>query len=147
MQFSVINNGKKSPIKPLILNNIWFIYIKAYINDAIRAKFVERYIADNKYTKIIKNLKAITSKNTGFFLKLGLLFVLINKLLYNIRADRIYSLYILYGQIKAIFEAAYNKKFYFGCNYMLYNLKSLAIYKKISEIKQYIKYYLKYQIN
>ena len=54
LQFNAIDNGKKSFIKLLILNNIWFIYIKAYINNAIRAKFVEKYTANNKYAKIIE---------------------------------------------------------------------------------------------
>ena len=78
LQFSAIGNGKKSPIKPLILNNIWFIYIKACINNTTRAKFVKKYIADNKYAKTIKNLKAATSENASFFLKIKATFY-INK--------------------------------------------------------------------
>jgi len=46
-----------------------------------------------------------------------------------------------------VFEIAYNKKFHFGYNRILYDLKSLAIYKKTLEIQQYIKYCPEYQIN
>ena len=54
LQFGVIGNSKKSFTKLLILDNIWFIYAKTYINNAIKAKFVEKYMADNKYAKIIE---------------------------------------------------------------------------------------------
>ena len=71
----------------------------------------------------------------------GLLFVIIDSLLYNIRANSIYILYIPYSEVlKYILAIIYDEKYYFSEEYMLYNLRGLSINNKTYIVKAYIKY-------
>ena len=42
--------------------------------------------------------------------------------------------------IKSVLVSAYDEKYYFGRERMLYDLRKLAIYKKSYKVKRYIKY-------
>ena len=71
----------------------------------------------------------------------GLLFVMIDGLLYNIRADSIYALYVPRGEVlKRVLAATYDEKYYFGEERMLYDLYSLSISNKTYVVKSYVKY-------
>ena len=68
-------------------------------------------------------------------------FVIIDGLLYNIRADGIYALYVPYSEVfKYILAATYNKKHYFGEERILYDLRGLSISNKTYIVKVYIKH-------
>ena len=78
----------------------------------------------------------------------GLPFVIIDGLLYNIRANGIYALYVPYSEVlKYVLAATYDKKYYFGEEHMLYDLYSLSISNKTYIVKSYIKYCPIYQLN
>ena len=71
----------------------------------------------------------------------GLLFVIIDGLLYNIRANGIRTLYIPYSEVlKRILVVTYDKKHYFSEERILYDLQSLSISNKTYIVKLYVKY-------
>ncbi|KHE79303.1 hypothetical protein GE21DRAFT_1221273, partial [Neurospora crassa] len=62
----------------------------------------------------------------------GYPFKIINELLYNINlTNKIRRLYILKGIVATILNTAYNEKYYFGRDRILYNLKNYIIVRKI----------------
>ena len=66
---------------------------------------------------------------------------MIDGLLYNIRADGIYMLYVPRGEVlKCILAITYDKKYYFGEERILYNLRGLSISNKTYIVKAYVKY-------
>ena len=71
----------------------------------------------------------------------GLLFVIIDGLLYNIRANSIYMLYIPHGKVlKRILAATYDEKHHFGEERILYDLQGLSISNKTYIVKSYVKH-------
>ena len=71
----------------------------------------------------------------------GLPFVIIDGLLYNIRANGTRVLYIPYSEVlKRILAVTYNKKYYFGEERMLYDLRGLSISNKTYIVKSYVKH-------
>ena len=73
---------------------------------------------------------------------------MIDGLLYNIRANGIYALYIPYSEVlKCILAITYDEKYYFGEERILYNLQGLSISNKTYIVKAYIKHCPIYQLN
>ena len=78
----------------------------------------------------------------------GLPFVIIDGLLYNIRANSIYTLYVPCSEVlKYILATTYDKKYYFSEEYILYDLQGLSISNKTYIVKSYVKHYPIYQLN
>ena len=89
-----------------------------------------------------RSSRPLSAKDSALLHRPGLLFVIINGLLYNIRANSIYALYIPYSEVlKRVLAATYNKKYHFGEERMLYNLQGLSISNKTYIVKIYVKYY------
>ena len=66
---------------------------------------------------------------------------MIDSLLYNIRANSIYTLYVPYGEVlKYVLAVTYDKKHYFDEERILYNLQGLSISNKTYIVKSYIKH-------
>src|SRR5690606_42057154 len=64
-----------------------------------------------------------------------------SSLLYNIRANSIYMLYIPRSEVlKRILATTYNKKYHFGKEYILYDLRGLSISNKTYIVKLYVKH-------
>ena len=73
---------------------------------------------------------------------------MIDGLLYNIRANGIYTLYVPHSEVlKYILAIIYNEKHYFGKECILYDLRGLSISNKTYVVKSYIKYCPIYQLN
>ena len=73
---------------------------------------------------------------------------MIDSLLYNIRADSIYTLYVPRGEVlKRILAATYDEKHYFDEECMLYDLQGLSISNKTYMVKAYVKHCPIYQLN
>ncbi len=72
-------------------------------------------------TKAIKDSSEV-------FSRLRLPFVLINKLLYNIRPNGLRALYVLYAIVKTILALVHNEKHYFSKERMLHDLSRLLIH-------------------
>ena len=86
--------------------------------------------------------QALFSSNNSALLHCPRLpFVIIDGLLYNIRANGIYALYVPYGEVlKYILATTYNEKYYFGEECILYNLRGLSISNKTYVVKSYVKH-------
>ena len=66
---------------------------------------------------------------------------MIDGLLYNIRADGICALYVPCSKVlKRILATTYDKKYHFGEECMLYDLRGLSISNKTYMVKVYVKY-------
>ncbi|KAK3939717.1 hypothetical protein QBC46DRAFT_262605, partial [Diplogelasinospora grovesii] len=72
----------------------------------------------------------VTSENTSILSRPRYSFIIINGLLYNIRLNGTYNLYVPYLEIKLILSVAYDNKYYFKKDYILYELRKLLINKK-----------------
>ena len=73
---------------------------------------------------------------------------MIDGLLYNIRANSTYTLYVPYGEVlKRVLAATYDEKHHFGEEHILYDLHGLSISNKTHVVKLYIKHYPIYQLN
>ena len=154
----------------VVLDNIFFAYIEAQIDKYLKQQFAKGYQKDVKYTSIIKDLykvekqyqnyvayiqqrtrernRPFSTRDSTLLYRPRLLFVIIDSLLYNIRANSIYTLYVPYSEVlKYILAATYNKKYYFDKEHMLYNLQGLSISNKTYIVKAYIKYCPMYQLN
>ena len=129
----------------VVLDNIFFAYIEAQIDKHLKQQFAEGYQKDAKYTSIVKDLyevekqyqdhvaciqqraqeynRPFSAKDSALLCRPGLPFVIIDSLLYNIRANNIYTLYIPYSEVlKHILAATYDEKYYFGEEHILYDL-------------------------
>ncbi len=94
-------------------------------------QFAKGYCTDKKYLAIINNFTTMikaTKDSSEVFLRLKLLFVLVNKLLYNIRPNSLRTLYVLYAMVKTILALVYDKKHHFGKERILYDLSRLSIH-------------------
>ena len=92
--------------------------------------------------------RPFSAKDSALLRRPRLLFVIIDGLLYNIRANGIYTLYIPHGEVlKHILTITYDEKHYFGEEYILYDLQGLSISNKTYIVKLYIKYCPIYQLN
>ncbi|KHE78908.1 hypothetical protein GE21DRAFT_1222173, partial [Neurospora crassa] len=76
----------------------------------------------------------ITEDSDIIFLKPGYPFFIRDSLIYNYGGST-NNLYIPYKYVKEILEAAYNNKYYFGYNRIIYNLKGVFFTNKIQLIK------------
>ena len=124
------------------------MYAKAQINNIIKNNFIKGYKEDKKYAYIIAKIKKrLTNENNSSFFRAGYPFIIINNLLYNIAANGTRSLYVPYAIIKSVLVSAYDEKHYFGRERIFYDLRRLVIYKKLYEVKRYIKYYPSYNVN
>ena len=66
---------------------------------------------------------------------------MIDGLLYNIRANGTYTLYVPCGEVlKHVLVTTYDKKHHFGEEHMLYDLRGLSISNKTYIVKSYVKY-------
>ncbi|KAK3934628.1 hypothetical protein QBC46DRAFT_273405 [Diplogelasinospora grovesii] len=72
------------------------------------------------------------------FFRKGIPFIIYDKLLYNIWADSIRSLYIPYSEVKKVLKEAYDKKYHLKKYKMLYDLRGLSILNKTYLVKSYI---------
>ena len=136
----------------------------------LKQQFAKGYQKDIKYTGIVKDLREVekqyqdhvahaqqyarernkpfSTKDNALLYRSRLPFVIIDSLLYNIRANSTRTLYIPYNEVlKYILAATYNKKYHFGEKYILYNLQGLSISNKTYIVKLYVKYCPIYQLN
>ena len=82
-----------------------------------------------------------STKDSALLRRPRLLFVIIDGLLYNIRANGIYTLYIPYSEVlKHILAITYDEKHYFGKERILYDLQGLSISNRTYIVKSYIKH-------
>ena len=154
----------------VVLDNIFFAYIEAQIDKYLKQQFAEGYQKDVKYTSIVKDLRKVekqyqdyitriqqrvrecnrpfSAKDSALLYRPRLLFVIINGLLYNIRANSIYVLYVPCDEVlKRILAATYDEKHHFSEKRILYDLQGLSISNKTYIVKVYIKYCPIYQLN
>ena len=89
-----------------------------------------------------KQGRPFSAKDSTLLRRPRLLFVIIDGLLYNIRANNIYTLYVPYSEVlKRILATTYNKKYHFDKERILYNLQGLSISNKTYIVKAYVKHY------
>lgn len=122
-----------------ILDNVWFAWAEAKMDDDLRQEFVKGYQEDTKYAAIIKDLRP-TEGSGDTFSRRGLPFVLVDGLLYNVRPDGTRALCIPHSQVKSILSVAHDDKHHFREDRMLHDLRGVAITNKTYQVKKYIKY-------
>ena len=83
-------------------------------------------------------------EDDGVIFRAGYPFGIVDNLLYNVAVDGSRTLYVLYAIIKTVLELAYDEKYYFGRDRILYDLRGLLIYNKTRLVKTYIRYYGSY---
>ncbi|KAK4181992.1 hypothetical protein QBC35DRAFT_551828, partial [Podospora australis] len=124
-----------------VLDDVWFIFAEARMDDELKRQFVEGYNTDKKYRAVIEDIKAKTvNEGTDTLSRPGLPFLLIEDLLYNIRTDGSRALCVPRTVLKTILATIHDEKHHFGTDRMLHDLKGLAIHHKTSEVKKYIKW-------
>ena len=79
-----------------------------------------------------------TKDSSEVFLRPRLPFVLVNKLLYNIRPNSLRVLYILHAMVKTILTSIHDKKHYFSKERILYDLSRLSIYRKTHYVSEFV---------
>ena len=88
-----------------------------------------------------RSSKPLSAKDSALLHRPRLPFVIINGLLYNIRANSTRILYIPYSKVlKHILAITYDKKYHFGEEHILYDLQGLSISNKTYIVKAYIKH-------
>ncbi len=109
------------------------------MEDALVEQFIKGYKTDKKYAVVIDDLIAATAEGSGdVFSKPGLLFVLVNKLLYHVKPNSLRALYMLYVMTKTILSTAHDKKHHFSKDRMFYDLSGLSIHRKTRHISDFV---------
>jgi hypothetical protein len=76
------------PDEIAILDDVWFAYAEAQMEENLKDRFITGYLEDKKYERIMEDIrKAPTSEDPVYFFRAGYPFVIIDGLLYNIRPD------------------------------------------------------------
>ncbi|KAK1781607.1 hypothetical protein QBC45DRAFT_320870, partial [Copromyces sp. CBS 386.78] len=71
----------------------------------------------------------------------------IDGFIYNISGKNTKNFYIPKTYVQEILAIIYDKKYYFGKDRILYDLRRLTINKKTYLVKKYVEYYPTYQLN
>ena len=82
----------------------------------IKGRFIEGYISNIRYTRIITNIYSNTPSNRDIINLIypGYLFKLRDNLLYYIYPDSIQHLYMPHNMVRDVITATYNEKHYFS---------------------------------
>ena len=91
----------------------------------MRSKFKSKYKENIKYAPFLPQLEGSTENGIKFPFKVN------NGLIFNIKINGIRKLYILYNLIKRFLKKVYDNKYYFNCDKILYELKSVTFLNKI----------------
>jgi hypothetical protein len=140
-RLKALDDTVERPEGDAILDNIWFAFAEAHMDADLKRQFVDEYGKDSKYSDIINDLtankRADTVEGTGIFSRRGLPFVLIDGLLYNIRADGLRALCIPRGLVQHILELAHDERHHFGVERMLYDPRGVSFGKKTHLVNEY----------
>ncbi len=114
-----------------ILDDVWLAFLEAKIEDSLLKQFAEGYRTNKKYSAIIDDLITMTKAtkdSSKVFSRPRLLFVLVNKLLYNIRPNGLRALCVPHAMVKTILALMHDEKHYFSKERMLHDLSGLSIH-------------------
>ena len=154
----------------VVLDNIFFAYAEAQMDEHLKQQFAEGYQKDAKYAAIVKDLREaekqyqtrvaraqqrareqgrpFSAEDSALLRRPGLPFVMIDGLLYNIRADGTRALCVPRGEVlKRVLAATHDEKHHFGEERMLYDLRGLSISNKTHVVKSYVKHCPVCQLN
>ncbi|KAK0718677.1 hypothetical protein B0T26DRAFT_713906 [Lasiosphaeria miniovina] len=110
------------PDEPVVLDDVWFTYAEACMEDSLRDSFRQGYADDVKHAPIIEEIT-----KEGGKARPGYPFVLDDQgLLFNVHPDGTRSLCVPKNIVNTVLEGAHDSKHHFGRNRMLYDLKGQA---------------------
>ncbi len=124
-----------------ILDDVWLAFSEAKMEDSLLEQFAEGYRTDKKYSAIIDDLITMTkaTEDSGeVFSQPGLPFVLVNKLLYNIRPNGLRALCVPHAMVKTILASVHDEKHHFSKERMLHDLSGLSIYRKTHHVSEFV---------
>ncbi len=133
-----------------ILNDVWLAFLEAKIEDSLLEQFAKGYHTNKKYSAIINDLTTMTKAtkdSSEVFSQPRLPFVLVNKLLYNIRPNGLRTLYVPHAIVKTILASIHNKKHHFSKEKMLHDLSRLSIHRKTHYISEFVDHCPQYNLN